>query len=272
MPMLSLVEAAITIGVGVELIEYFISHCPKHGESRTLAAKKAGDDILIDETDLLDYQKYLSQPWPIPAKAQRPGIPERIKEDIRLESHLACAICGHMDNGEVAHIEAVSGTLNNSPDNLLLLCPNHHSKYDLGYKPSNNVTIETVRAAKLLKRRSRQRMLSYEVNAVKGFKGLLQLIKSIGKKLQEEANKEQVEILTTEVQKLLEMVPELTKAAEEQARQDRPDSKVDKLIATNAPTFAQGDCTINRADFQDLRQMPPIDYGESPTCKHSQGG
>ena len=182
MPMLSLVEAAITIGVGVELIEYFISHCPKHGESRTLAAKKTGDDILIDKTDLLDYQKYLSQPWPIPAKAQRPGIPERIKEDIRLESHLACAICGRMDNGEVAHIEAVSGTLNDSQTTCYSYAQTITQSTTFGYKPSNNVTIETVRAAKLLKRRSRQRMLSYEVNAVKGFKGLLQLIKCMGRK------------------------------------------------------------------------------------------
>ena len=42
-----------------------------------------------------------------------------------------------MDSGEVAHIDAVADTLNNSPDNLIYLCPNHHTKYDLGYKPSS---------------------------------------------------------------------------------------------------------------------------------------
>lgn len=95
-----------------------------------------------------------------------------------------------MDGGEVAHIEAVSDSYNNSPDNLIYLCPNHHTKYDLGYRPSKNVTPEMVRAAKLLKRKSRQRMMAYEANAVKGLHGLIQLIKSIGTKLKDDEQKD----------------------------------------------------------------------------------
>ena len=67
----------------------------------------------------------------------------------------------------MAHIEAVAETLNNSSDNLIFLCPNHHTKYDLGFKPSSNITLEVVRAAKFVKRSTRQRVLRHEANAIK---------------------------------------------------------------------------------------------------------
>ncbi len=239
MPMLSAVEAAIKLGVGVELIEYFTRYCPKHKDNRKLLAKKMEGQLVIEEKELLDFQRYLNLPWPVPSSADRPTIPTPIKDDIKRESHLGCAICGSMDNGEVAHIEAVDTSLNNSPDNLIFLCPNHHTKYDLGHKPANNVTPEMVRAAKLLKRKSRQRMLAYEANAVKGLLGLIQLIKSIGAKLKVKENSDQVEILTTEVQKLLELVPELSEAAESQARLDQPGTELEKVLTESAPAFAK---------------------------------
>jgi len=40
MPMLSSVEAAIKLGVGVELIEYFVRYCPKYKEDRKLQRRK----------------------------------------------------------------------------------------------------------------------------------------------------------------------------------------------------------------------------------------
>jgi hypothetical protein len=46
MPMLSIVEAAIKLGVGVPLIEYFIDHCPKHKEDRKLPSKSMEGHIL----------------------------------------------------------------------------------------------------------------------------------------------------------------------------------------------------------------------------------
>ena len=105
---------------------------------------------MYDEAELLNYQKYLNEPWPR-AKEKRPSIPDAIMKDIREESHRCCAVCGDANHGEVAHIIAVAETLNNSPDNLIFLCPNHHTEYDLGFKPSSNVTLETIQAAKLIK-------------------------------------------------------------------------------------------------------------------------
>jgi hypothetical protein len=151
MTFLSKVDAALKLGYSIELIEYFIRKCPKKGDTRTLPATTSSAGTLIDEDELLSYQRYLNQPWP-KGKDGRPYIPTAVRNDIKQESHHACAICGLMDNGEVAHIHDVSETLNNSPDNLILLCPNHHSKYDYGFKPSSNVNIEEVEAAKRLKR------------------------------------------------------------------------------------------------------------------------
>ena len=88
---------------------------------------------MYDDVSLVKFNNYLNKPWTMPEKAKRPAIPEPIKKDIKEESHHSCAICGHMENGEVPHIEPVCKTLNNSPDNLIYLCPNHHKKYDYGY-------------------------------------------------------------------------------------------------------------------------------------------
>jgi RecJ-like exonuclease len=238
-PLLTQVEAAIKLGVGVELIEYFINHCPKPCEDRKLRIATTHQEALIDEKELLDFQRYLNEPWPKPPKGCRPHIPDPIKDDIRRESHLGCAICGHMDNGEVAHIEPVSITLNNSPDNLIYLCPNHHTKYDYGFKPASNVTLDEVRAAKLVKRRSRQRMLKFEANATRLLQGLIQRLARIEEELKKETNATLVQIHLTEAKQLMAAIPDLTAAAEEQAKKDRPETKVEELVVKNAPTFAR---------------------------------
>jgi DnaJ-class molecular chaperone len=239
MALLPIVEAAMKLGVSVELVEYFTQHCPKYKETRKLKAKQLDGQLFIDDKELFEFQRYLNLAWPLPPKSDRPGIPKKIKDDIKAESHMSCAICGHMDNGEVAHIEAVETSLNNSPDNLIYLCPNHHTKYDLGYRLKSNVTLEVVRAAKLLKRKSRQRMMAYEANAARSLVALIQLIKAIGVSLKDKKNNNHLQILTTEVEKLLELLPEVTKAAEEQARTDGPGLEIEDLVVKHAPEFAK---------------------------------
>src|ERR1039457_2303129 len=172
------VEAAMRMGISVELLRYFTKHCPKTGEAKLLAASKIGEQTLYDQRDVDDYRRYLSKPWPH-KKGKRPDIPDPIKEDVKREAHLWCAICGNANRGEVAHIEAVADTLNNSPDNLIFLCPNHHTEYDLGYKPSSNITLEVVRAAKLVKRSTRQRVMRHEANATKLLVAVASLLKGL---------------------------------------------------------------------------------------------
>src|SRR3954451_5013825 len=105
--LLAKIEAAMKLGISVELIEYFTKKCPKQNETRVLKAVNAEGQMFFDEQELLSFQNWLNQPWSY-TKGQRPPIPEAIKEDIKAESHHGCAICGHSDNGEVAHIEAVA--------------------------------------------------------------------------------------------------------------------------------------------------------------------
>ena len=55
MPLLTTVEAAIKLGVGVELIEYFTKMCPKHGEDKKLAGSVVEGRLLIEEQALIAY-------------------------------------------------------------------------------------------------------------------------------------------------------------------------------------------------------------------------
>jgi 5-methylcytosine-specific restriction endonuclease McrA len=176
MALWSEVEAALEMGISVELLRKFTKVCPKTGQSRLLAVTDVGGVPHFQSDEVSAYAAWLRQPWPKGANQQRPHIPEYIKADVRQECHHACAICGLMESGEVAHIAPVADTFDNSPDNLILLCPNHHTKYDYGYKPSSNVTRAEILAAKTIKRSSRQRMMRYEANAVVQLKHMVLLL------------------------------------------------------------------------------------------------
>src|SRR5689334_25322491 len=82
MALLSKVEAAIALGISVELLDYFVKKCPKPGESRKLVGKKLGTDLVFDETELEAFRVYLRAPWPKPKSGPRPPIPEPIKVDV----------------------------------------------------------------------------------------------------------------------------------------------------------------------------------------------
>jgi tetratricopeptide (TPR) repeat protein len=65
--------------------------------------------------------------------AQRPKVPERIKRQVLKETGYVCAVpgCG-AETTEVAHIVAYSECRKLEFDNLIALCPNHHTRYDKG--------------------------------------------------------------------------------------------------------------------------------------------
>lgn len=165
MALLTMAEAAMRCSFSAELIERLTRSCPKRDEERALPFKNVDGAILIDEREFDAYCRYLREPWPFPPKGKRPTIPPYIREDVRSESHHECAICGSMDNGEIAHIDGVAMSLSNSPDDLILLCPRHHTKYDLDFAPASNVAKDVVLAAKKMKRAARRRMLRSEGNA-----------------------------------------------------------------------------------------------------------
>lgn len=236
---LNKIEAAMKLGISIELLDYFTKKCPKQNETRVLNAIKADDQVMFDDGELVSYQNWLSQPWQY-TKGQRPPIPSAIKDDIKAESHHSCAICGHFDNGEVAHIEAVSDTLNNSPDNLIFLCPNHHTEYDLGHKLKSNISIDVVRAAKLVKRSTRHRMMRYEANATKMFLGITSILKGIDQKLKKEGTSADLaQVYLTEIKSLMERMPDLADKADEAAKADQDLGDVGAAIAKIAPKVAK---------------------------------
>ena len=238
MALLPRVEAAMKLGISIELLNSFHKKCPKSGETRTLNAKEMEGELYFEQSELDSYRQYLNSPWPH-KKDKRPPIPAAIEKDIKEESHLCCAICGDANNGEVAHIEAVADSLNNGPDNLIYLCPNHHTQYDLGFKPSSNITAESVQAAKLVKRDSRVRMLRYEANFGKLLHAVMATLRTLNAKLSSGKSPDLTLVYETEVRQLMQSVPDLVQHSEDRAREDREVSGVENVVERYAPNITK---------------------------------
>jgi DnaJ-class molecular chaperone len=238
MAYLSQIEAALFLGLKVETVEYLSKTCPKKGQQRTLKFVKSEAGKTYDETELEGYRDYLNEPWPLPPSGKRPTIPKAIQDDVREESHHGCAICGYMDNGEIAHIEAVATTLNNAPSNLIYLCPNHHAKYDLGFKVNSNVTDEEIKAAKLLRQNARRRVMKYEALATKSLISLISFARSLENSIASAQTENIKSIHLSEMTSLLAAVPELVKASQKEAKADKLTTEPEKALSKIAPKLA----------------------------------
>jgi hypothetical protein len=233
------IEAAVRLGISVELLEYYSTKAPKN-DGRKLKSKTLDGEPFFDEDELLSFQKHLREPWPKPAAGGRPHIPAAIETDVKQEAHHGCAICGLMDNGEVAHIDPCATSLDNSPDNLILLCPNHHTKYDYGFKPKSNVTKDVILAAKTVKRNTRRRIMRVEVNATKTLAAISALLKDLEAKQKKDGIAEgEVEVYLAESRNLLARIGEVTALAQEAGTKDDDPDAAAKLIAKTAPRLSR---------------------------------
>ncbi|QBJ10362.1 HNH endonuclease [Rahnella aquatilis] len=61
----------------------------------------------------------------------RSAIPEDVKREVRKQCNFGCAVCG-MPFFQYDHIEEYSEVKEHTADNLVLLCPNHHSAKTTG--------------------------------------------------------------------------------------------------------------------------------------------
>ncbi len=236
MALLSLIEAATKRGVSVELLIDFSETCPKSGESEVLKLVDVAGVLHVDEEVLEKFWTYLRSPWPKPKNGARPYIPTSIKNDIKQEANYQCAICGHFNNGEIAHIKAVSDTMDNSPDNLIFLCPNHHSAYDYGFKLASNLTEQEVQETKNLKRNSRRRTMKLEKNATRQLVAVIKFMSDIEKNFQKEGISPALhESYLTEVKHLLRSLPQLIDSASEAAKKDLDIAPPEKILAESAP-------------------------------------
>lgn len=161
---LSEIEAALRLSMSPELLEYFTATPAKAKDPRKLKCDEVNGQRRYYADELDAYDAYLAEPWPKSGKASRPHMPEKLRLEIKLEAHCGCAICGYSTNGEAAHIEPVAKTLSHHPKNLIWLCPNHHSEFDLGFRP-RDVDLPTVRAVKKQLVNRRRRLWQMELAA-----------------------------------------------------------------------------------------------------------
>ena len=278
MPLLTISEAAIASGFSIELLDSLTKRCPKSGQARVLNAKAMDGAVYIDDRELQAYLMYLREPWPLPAGGTRPRVPDAIARDVREECHQCCAICTDMNHGEIAHIDPVAETLNNSPDNLILLCPNHHTEYDYGYRPSSNVGRNGILAAKELKRMSRRRMLRFEANVAGTLRTVLGLVKTLESRLKEDVEDDVRDAYVTELQALIEKLPDLSRSAQDAAERDADFAVAEaglvelapKLIAaTQGAALTPGETQAAAATV--LSASRSVIHLDEVTCPHCEG-
>ena len=127
-------EAAYLIGMSPRLLTWLAGHAPRpESNAKLKIAGKIKETVFFDEAELLNFNAWLSQPWPNHKDGSRATIPAGIREEIRTEANGECAICQkNGDKCEAAHIRPFSQTQNHHPTNLIWLCSNHHTAFDKG--------------------------------------------------------------------------------------------------------------------------------------------
>lgn len=142
-------EAASITFISPRLLRWFTSHAPKSGTKRKLKiADECDGQLLFERKEVLEFDAWLKQPWPR-KDGKRPNIPSAVKSEIEVEANGACAMChGHKDSCEAAHLDPVSKSSNNHPENLIWLCSNHHTVYDKGLYGPKDIDADFVAALK----------------------------------------------------------------------------------------------------------------------------
>lgn len=157
-----------------ELLRWFTAKPAKRGTSRTLPFEELDGEYFYSRSQLLAFDEYLCEPWPH-SPGRRPPIPTGIRTEIKMEALAKCALCNHSSRCEVAHIDAVAKTHNNHPHNLIFLCPNHHSEYDLGFRAAPAVDRVLVERAKRTLLEAKTRIWRLEHRASHELLSLIQL-------------------------------------------------------------------------------------------------
>jgi len=164
---LSEYQAAWVTGMSPELLRWLTSNAPKAGIKRKLKVAEAkGETYFFDEEELVTFNNWLKAPWPR-KDGKRPHIPTAIRREIKNEANGECAICNaHKDTCEAAHLDPVSKSDNNHPENLLWLCSNHHTAYDNGLFGPDEENADFVASFKQVLHRHKTMMwrMQYEVS------------------------------------------------------------------------------------------------------------
>lgn len=174
-PRLSEIESAIHLKMSPSLLAHFTKHAVKYKESVKLHCVEDEGGRWYTKKDLDAFDNYLRAPWPKPPNAQRPRLPPTIRNEIMLEAAAVCSICGFESAGEAAHLQPVSASKSHHPENLLWLCPNHHTVID-DVAQMSNVKMSVAEAMKELLVERKLRMLRHEFALDKGILDLMRLV------------------------------------------------------------------------------------------------
>jgi hypothetical protein len=135
---LSLPEAAHRLRMTVQLLEWFARYAAKRDERKLVL----GPDRKIDEVEVAAFEAHLRAAWP----NKNPGA--GILAELERESRGRCGLCrDHASPREAAHIDRLNEELDHHcqhPHNLILLCANCHTRYDL----ARDIDSRTIRFAK----------------------------------------------------------------------------------------------------------------------------
>ncbi len=214
-------EAAALVAMSPDLLRWLTSYAPKAGiKTKLKIAKKKDDCFFFDREELLSFDAFLRQPWPAPS-GTRPGIPTKIREEIKVEANSECAICcQHGNKCEAAHIVPVSQTQSNHPENLLWLCANHHTAYDKGHYGPRTEDADFVGNHKKILRKFRVGQWRMQANLSVKLLAVLESCDMLSKQLETASSPQQVEAVETLAVKILANLPTLA-----------PVSKTDKHFA-----------------------------------------
>jgi HNH endonuclease len=70
--------------------------------------------------------------------SDRPLIPDAIKREVRQRCGFGCIFCG-LPIYEYEHVSPWSEVREHRPDNLVLLCPNHHAEFTRGQRSKSEI-------------------------------------------------------------------------------------------------------------------------------------
>jgi DnaJ-class molecular chaperone len=156
-----------------------------------------------------DYNEWFKAPWPS-KEGTRPGLPGELREEIRVEANLECALCKTSgQTGEAAHIDPIKTSKNNHPHTLIWLCANHHTKFDNGCLGPKGATNEVVAALKIGLQHFKRTSWQGQAEVSRQIAATLSLCSLMQKKLETAISALEVASIEDIAKQALQLLPQL---------------------------------------------------------------
>jgi len=137
-------EASILLSLPEFLIRDFISY----GFNKRKLAFDPSFTGKFSRTEIIEFQKYLEEPWD---GSDRIHPPSHVERYLKYEAQGKCAFCGiNKPNYEYAHIRSWSKSRCNSPHNLLYFCLDCHTTHGNDEKLLQGIKEECLRRIQLI--------------------------------------------------------------------------------------------------------------------------